>query len=162
MRSAVLTILCVILSGAAVKGNDLLNLRGLFVSPGITVSKYGKDPYFGGEVSLFSTRGYYYAGGFAEGGYVTGRNDLRFVIGPEIGILVFGVDCGFMTIKDNDRWMNGFCFRPYLAIPLPGLGVDRGMMFNVFYRRDSWSGKDSWKHENEVGIQLKCAFLAVN
>ena len=148
------------LSGAVAEGNDILNFSGLFVSSGVTLSKFGKNPYSAGEISSFSTNSYCYAGVFAEGGYVPGTGTYRVVAGPELGFLILGIDGGYMMVKKRERRMNGYAIRPYITIPLPGLIVERGLMFNVFYRRNAWKKSGIWVYENETGIQFKYAFLA--
>lgn len=162
MKRSILFIIWVILSGIVAEGNDFSNFSGMFVSSGVTLSKFGKDPYSGVEISSFSTNTYCYAGAFAEGGYVPRTDTYRVVAGPEFGFLILGIDGGYMMLKKRDQRMNGFSVRPYITIPLPGLFVERGLMFNIFYRRNAWKKSKMWLYENETGIQVKYAFLASN
>lgn len=162
MKRSILIIIWVILSVVVAEGSDFSDFSGVFVSSGATLSKFGKNPYCGAEISSFSTNTYFYAGVFAEGGYVPRTDTYRFVSGPEFGFLILGIDGGYMMLKQRDRRMNGYSVRPYIAIPLPGLFVERGLMFNIFYRRNAWKKSKDWLYDNETGIQVKYAFLASN
>ncbi|HEY1406652.1 MAG TPA: hypothetical protein VF857_08595 [Spirochaetota bacterium] len=138
---------------------ELLDFDGIFISSGVTLGKSGKNPYIGGEASVFSANSIFYAGMNADCGYQAVQKSERIIIGPEVGVLIFGIDGGFLEMREKKRVMYGYAFRPYLTLPLPGLFVDKGMMFNIYYRRNAWRDGGKWRMENEGGIQIKCALL---
>jgi hypothetical protein len=71
----------------------------------------------GAEASVVNLAKYYaWYGAYADVGYITNTNALRFSVGPEIGLWFFGVDGGFLDIVENGRSRTGYTIRPLLTL----------------------------------------------
>lgn len=101
----------------------------------------------GAEGSLGGTYTLLWGGGYVDAVYDTGTGDLRFSIGPEVGLLCLGLDAGLMMEVRNGEVSPGFVLRPMLA-----------GMYVFPYARFGWRADKTVGGLSELGVLLKYPF----
>ena len=89
-------------------------LAGLNV--GMTQRHDDGSPHIGADVSLPLTTGLAWAGPYTD---VLYDGDFRWTIGPEFGLLFFGVDGGYLLEQTESGTGSGYVIRPTLTFPIP-------------------------------------------
>jgi hypothetical protein len=137
------------------------SFKGAVISPGINTGFQQNDNSIAGcEISLFVFKDLTYFGIMTECIYNFETNSPRYIIGPEIGFFIFGLDGGIVINQKNKE--SGYSIRPYCAIPVviysirndhePNF-IHRIMPF-IYYRYTKFADSK----ESEVGILIKMLF----
>jgi hypothetical protein len=101
----------------------------------------------GAEASLGGASLLFWGGGYVDAVYDTGTGDLRFSIGPELGLLCLALDAGLMFEVRDGKVEPGFVLRPMLAA-----------MYVFPYARFGWRAEEGVGNFMEVGVLLKYPF----
>ncbi len=101
----------------------------------------------GAEASIGASYALAWGGGYVDAVYDTGTGALRFSVGPEVGLLCFGLDAGLLVEVRDGKVQPGFVLRPMLAAAY------------VFpYARFGWRSDEAAGGFSEFGVLFKYPF----
>ena len=125
-----------------------------FISTGLTtgasLSGKGNGGFVGLETSYVRAHKGTWFGLYTDALYDFGQQASTITIGPELGILMFGIDGGLgVQIRPKEETILGFQARTMLSLGF----------FSLFYRYGVWPEENTLRGVHQIGITLKSPII---